>query len=444
MNADTSFWAALAIYALHMYMATMLLVLPFGKRHVTSYWRVAVYCIVAVACCMVFFWPACPVVRMLPPPVLLAVQALWMFIGFGAAFWLTKAPLWPMLFASALMGQYLNAVYTMANVLEQNYFPADETKWVYFGLFAAVLALTLPIVLPVFLLELRPLVQQGGARVSWQWLWPVPVLFNIVFHVKFYSGNFTAKLMDIRADLSAALLWLVATFAACMLMLHAVRKGLAGAQAQEELGLAALRSDMQRQQNEQLLRHMEDVRRAEHDLRHHLHALYGLAQADGSKTVQEYISALQMAEEPQGILPCANTALSAVLNYYLSGAVAAGVKVSGHVALPAALGKAESDVCLVTGNLVENAVAAACGQMQGTKFIQVDARMQGGLLSLCIKNSGAVPLVYRHGALWSTRRNAAGIGTASVAAVCRQRQGFARYEQKDGVFTALACMNIEQ
>ena len=196
-----------------------------------------------------------------------------------------------------------------------------------------------------------------------------------------------------------------------------------------ELWLAALRSDMQRQQHEQLLRHMEDVRRAEHDLRHHLHALYGLAQADGSKTVQEYISALQMAEEPQGILPCANTALSAVLNYYLSGAVAAGVKVSGHVALPAALG---------------NAVAAACGQMQGTKFIQVDARMQGGLLSLCIKNSGAVPLVYRHGALWSTRRNAAGIGTASVAAVCRQRQGFARYEQKDGVFTALACMNIEQ
>ena len=96
---------------------------------------------------------------------------------------------------------------------------------------------------------------------------------------------------------------------------------------------------------------------------------------------------------------------SAVLS--MNGAVAAGVKVSGHVALPAALGKAESDVCLVAGNLVENAVAAACGQMQGTKFIQVDARMQGGLLSLCIKNSGAVPLVYRHGALWSTRRNAA-------------------------------------
>lgn len=81
-------------------------------------------------------------------------------------------------------------------------FRADETKWVYFGLFAAVLALTLPIVLPVFLLELRPLVQQGGARVSWQWLWPVPVLFNIVFHVKFYSGNFTAKLMDIRQTLA--------------------------------------------------------------------------------------------------------------------------------------------------------------------------------------------------------------------------------------------------
>ena len=86
-------------------------------------------------------------------------------------------------------------------------------------------------------------------------------------------------------------------------MLHAVRKGLAGAQAQEELGLAALRSDMQRQQNEQLLRHMEDVRRAEHDLRHHLHALYGLAQADGSKTVQEYISALQWQKNRRASCP---------------------------------------------------------------------------------------------------------------------------------------------
>lgn len=88
--------------------------------------------------------------------------------------------------------------------------------------------------------------------------------------------------------------------------------------------------------------------------------------------------------------------------------------------------------------------AAACGQAQGTRFIQVDARMQGSLMSLCVKNSGAAPLVYRHGVLWSARRDAAGIGTASVAAVCGQRHGFARYEQKDGVFTAFACMDIEQ
>ena len=114
------------------------------------------------------------------------------------------------------------------------------------------------------------------------------------------------------------------------------------------------------------------------------------------------------------------------------------------MALPAVLGKAESDICLVVGNLVENAAAAACGQAQGTRFIQVDARMQGSLMSLCVKNSGAAPLVYRHGVLWSARRDAAGIGTASVAAVCGQRHGFARYEQKDGVFTAFACMDIEQ
>lgn len=444
MNAETSFFAALAIYGLHMYMATVLLVLPFGQRHRPSYWRIAVYCVTAVAFCMVFFWPASPVVNMLPPAVLLAVHGLLMLTGFGAAFWLTKAQLWPMLFVSALMGQYLNAVYAMAHVLEQSYFSSAQTKWIYFGLFAAMLAATLPIVLPVFLLELRPLVQKGGARVSWKWLWPVPVLFNVVFHIKFYNGNFTAKISNNKADLGAALLWLVDTFAACMLILHAVRKGLAGAEAQEELRLAALRSDMQRQQNEQLLRHMETVRRAEHDLRHHLHALNGLAQAHGCKAVQEYISALQITEESQGVLPCVNTALSAVLNYYLSGAVSAGVQVSGHVALPAVLGKAESDICLVVGNLVENAAAAACGQAQGTRFIQVDARMQGSLMSLCVKNSGAAPLVYRHGVLWSARRDAAGIGTASVAAVCGQRHGFARYEQKDGVFTAFACMDIEQ
>lgn len=55
MNAETSFFAALAIYGLHMYMATVLLVLPFGQRHRPSYWRIAVYCVTAVAFCMVFF-----------------------------------------------------------------------------------------------------------------------------------------------------------------------------------------------------------------------------------------------------------------------------------------------------------------------------------------------------------------------------------------------------
>ena len=126
MNAETSFFAALAIYGLHMYMATVLLVLPFGQRHRPSYWRIAVYCVTAVAFCMVFFWPASPVVNMLPPAVLLAVHGLLMLTGFGAAFWLTKAQLWPMLFVSALMGQYLNAVYAMAHVLEQSYFSSAQ------------------------------------------------------------------------------------------------------------------------------------------------------------------------------------------------------------------------------------------------------------------------------------------------------------------------------
>ena len=68
-------------------------VLPFGQPRRPSYWRIAVYCVASVAFCMVFFWPASPVVSMLPPPVLLGVQGLLMLAGFGAAFWLTKAQL---------------------------------------------------------------------------------------------------------------------------------------------------------------------------------------------------------------------------------------------------------------------------------------------------------------------------------------------------------------
>jgi len=188
-------------------------------------------------------------------------------------------------------------------------------------------------------------------------------------------------------------------------------------------------------QNDELLKAQR------HDLRHQLAVLRSLSGQE--EKLNAYIDTLT-AKIPSGdVKLCENYAVNAVAAYYHATAEQAGVDISISLTVPEELdGEMESDLCVVVGNLLENAVEA-CNRIDGgNRFICMNSQLIHGTLALAVDNSFTGKLQKRNGALLSSKRQGEGTGTSSIKAVAGKYGGDARFEDKDGVFQASVYMQI--
>lgn len=447
MLEKLAFVPPFAAHCINTIVSIILVILPYRKTRKISRWKL--YTVGAVGCLygLVFFFEAWQTGNpdLYFTPLTYCVKMSVVVLGFFIMRYLVQGNFWQYGFIASIMGQYVAGASAVSADLVYCITGSPATfalSWLHLGSLVALYAVTLPLIW-LFFKQLIPLVEIDKHVLHWHWLCAIPLLFNIIFNMKFYRGGFLTYGRGSWADLWLAILWFCATFGAYAIVLFSLNRAVQSMRFKEDLRLLQLQSDMHREQNARLCEYAEDVRRTEHDLRHHFVALKSLAAEGDCEGVQSYLEACLPHIQTRRVLACANPALEAVLNYYLSRATALGAAVQGTVALPAVLGPAESDVCMVFGNLTENALEALQKQTQGERFLHVDAKLtRDNLLTLSVSNSCSAPPTYRDGVLWSAKRDGAGVGTASVTAVATKRQGFARYKETGGTFTAFVCMNL--
>ena len=143
---------------------------------------------------------------------------------------------------------------------------------------------------------------------------------------------------------------------------------------------------------------------------------------------------------------CQNSAVNAVVNHYATRAESAGVRVDIQLDIPDYLTQiSDTDLCVVIGNLLENAIEA-CERM-GQQRTTDDAgwvRARAGLHSaaahhfvLVVDNSfnGILQTNEKMDGFCSLKRpGQRGIGLQSVQAVCEKYDGYCSFEAIDGVF----------
>lgn len=199
---------------------------------------------------------------------------------------------------------------------------------------------------------------------------------------------------------------------------------------------------LQRQQYQKLAEHDELIKAQRHDLRHQLTVLRSLS-AD-EKKLSEYIDRLtEKIPSGEGIRLCENYAVNAVAAYYYGVAQQSGIEPDVSLIVPMELdADVESDLCVVVGNLMENAVEACVRMESGRRFIHVGSELQYGVLTITVDNSFAGTLQKRDGAFLSSKREGEGTGISSVAMVAKRHDGNARFESKDRVFQASVYLKI--
>ena len=205
---------------------------------------------------------------------------------------------------------------------------------------------------------------------------------------------------------------------------------------QSELAILERSIDAQKEKNNLLLEHAEEVRRQRHDLRQHMNVIVSALEAGKYEEVKAYARELN-AQIPikSDVVWCEHPVANALLSYYVSTAEKAGAACTVRAQIPAYLPHiSDGSLCILIGNLLENAVEA-CGRMdKGRRCLDFRARVQGDMLSVTLDNSYNGEVRFNRGRYLSSKRGEAGIGLRSVESVAKRHGGAAVFESAGTVF----------
>ena len=185
----------------------------------------------------------------------------------------------------------------------------------------------------------------------------------------------------------------------------------------------------------------KEINEFRHDIRNQLDMIYQLINNTYADTVlKESISKIeQKINSDTSFSNTGNIALDSILNLKLSQARQHEIKVSSYCSIPNDLQLDATDLMVILGNLLDNAITAA-EKVLNKRYINVDISYEKGMMFITIENSYNGELIKNNGRLFTTKKNKEhhGYGLNNVKKVLEDYHGIIDFETTNDVF----CVNI--
>ncbi|MCL2003512.1 MAG: GHKL domain-containing protein [Oscillospiraceae bacterium] len=306
------------------------------------------------------------------------------------------------------------------------------------------------VLLAVMILLLYRLFEPSLTRIKSQdikGLWAVPLLFfsveNLLFFAILFNGaeevwqTISPWVYTVFTSVAVVIFF---TYALLLRMLSGIAKN---TRMESEITLAHRQLELQKRFYDGVQKNIEDTKAARHDLRHHLSLIQSyINEGEPAKLksyVNEYTETLPADIET---VFCENFAVNSIMRYYAEIAKNEGIRLDARLELPENTGISDSDLCIVFGNCIENAVEA-CRRISGDRFIKVSSKFTGKMLAITIDNSFDGELMKDGGVFLSRKHEGEGVGISSVKAVARKYNETARFEAEGKVFCASITLRAE-
>ncbi len=193
----------------------------------------------------------------------------------------------------------------------------------------------------------------------------------------------------------------------------------------------------------ELREHMDATRQLRHDFRQHLHVIAGLSEAKKYDKLNDYLAEYEGRLASPHTMLCANAALDAIAGHYQRIAETQNTRISWRLDLPERLPLDEVDLCMMLGNLLENALRAVCALPVEAREVRVVSGMIGGaMLGLSVENGYVGEIAFAPNGLPTSHKKDHGVGLASVAATVKRHNGTLSIAAKDGVFSAHILLSL--
>ena len=172
-----------------------------------------------------------------------------------------------------------------------------------------------------------------------------------------------------------------------------------------------------------------------HDYHNHLQTLKARLDMGQSESAREYLDRLE--NDLDGIRALAetgNVSVDAILNAKLSLVLKKEIELNFKAQVPQALTVSDIDLCVILGNLIDNAVESCEKVAEDSRFLRLYIGVLKQQLYVSISNATSETVRKIDAAYISTKRGNHGHGLRRIDRVVEKYGGFVNRQNEPGVF----------
>ena len=212
-------------------------------------------------------------------------------------------------------------------------------------------------------------------------------------------------------------------------------------------------------QNELMSKHYDEVeniykqmRGWKHDYHNHLQAIKAYVSTGQIDELLGFCDKLEQdLKSVDTVMKTGNIMLDAILNSKLSLAKQRNIEVNAKAAIPDKLQITDVDLCVLIGNLLDNAMEACVKTKDTAKlefdrpFIRVYIGMKGYHLYICVTNS-VYGEVRKSGSHFISTKDSPthGFGLMRIDKVCEKYGGYCKRNNEPGVFSTEILLPLKE
>lgn len=206
----------------------------------------------------------------------------------------------------------------------------------------------------------------------------------------------------------------------------------------EELRLEKQQREFRLESSENVKRQYEETRRIRHDLKQVYAVLSALLSENKVAEAEEYLNRnFSEIESMEILIDVGNDFINAILSSKLKRARTLGITV--RCCVDRALDFDESDMCVLLGNMLDNAIEACekCRNCESPRFVELSIASRGEQFLIEVANSVSENVLGKNAELATTKPNSElhGFGTKSIRQIAEKYDGNVRYFQEGDIFT---------
>lgn len=213
------------------------------------------------------------------------------------------------------------------------------------------------------------------------------------------------------------------------------------------LEIAEKQITMQREHYDALSKQMNEIREIKHDINHFTGVMSQLAEEGNLDKLRMFLS--EYCEKAKmGQLPvfCEHIIANSIIGYNYLRAEEYGIFFESRCNISVYFFMSDSDLCILLGNALENAVFA-CRQMDAktTRFVSIESGYSKGQRLVKVTNSYNGQLEIIDGQYISSKKgNSHGLGLRNIEKVVETYGGFLKIEHTDKIFTLMMAIPENQ